>query len=128
MIYVAVTCRGRGDHQKESAHTSSIYLPLACCKKIRALQFVHVYALTCEQQKRKIIWSFYSTYLSSHFNHEFRSLNMEELLIGQINKLTASVIVMQMQINKLTSSVLVMQINKLTASVMTSKSCYSRQE
>ena len=31
---------------------------------------------------------------------------MEELLIGQINKLTASVVVMQMQINKLTASVL----------------------
>jgi len=46
---------------------------------------------------------------------------MEELLIGQINKLTASVIVMQMQINKLTSSVLVMQINKLTASVLDDK-------
>ena len=116
---MAVTCRGRGDHQKESAHTSSIYLALACCKKIRALQFVHVYALTCEQQKRKIIWSFYSRHLASHFNHEFRSLNMEELLIGQINKLTTSVVVMQ--INKLTASVLVMQINKLTASVLDDK-------
>ena len=48
---------------------------------------------------------------------------MEELLIGQINKLTASIVVMQIQINKLTASVLVMQINKLTTSVMTSKSC-----
>ena len=46
---------------------------------------------------------------------------MEELLIGQINKLTASVVVMQMQINKLTASVLVMQINKLTASVLDDK-------
>ena len=44
---------------------------------------------------------------------------MEELLIGQINKLTTSVVVMQ--INKLTASELVMQINKLTASVLDDK-------
>jgi len=88
-------------------------------QNIRALQFVHVYALTCEQQKRKIIWSFYSRHLASHFNHEFRSLRMEELLIGQINKLTTYVVVMQ--INKLTASVLVLQINKLTASVLDDK-------